>query len=137
METMFDSLHLRSKMSEDVQRLYNHLIHKALGDRSKEWFTQDMFDNVVPRKNVNEPYPLWRPIEQCSVIVRRAIAIDRMLQAMTNEEYSRKTRTAEILVGDKLLGVMAMGSNGLGKMFPHFLTENELRAGSITNRNAS
>ncbi len=133
------NLNLENQMSSRVKRLYDVLINKALGDRSGEWFTQDMFDNVVNNNNATKDnkYPLWKSIENCSVIVRRAVAIDRMLKAMTNKKCSKKTHTADILEGDLLLGVMPMGSNGLGKMFPHFLTEDELRAGSITNRNAA
>lgn len=127
---------LNQKMSSRVQQLYDHLIDKALKDRSEEWFTQEMFDNVSESPNPEERFPLWDPLQECSVIVRRAVAIDRMLIAMTDPENSQKTKTAEILDGDLLLGVMPMGSNGLGKMFPRFLTDDELRAGSITNRNA-
>jgi formate C-acetyltransferase len=125
-----------NKMSSRVKRLYDRLIEKALSDRSEEWFTPDMFDNVVKGDEHDEQYPLWKPIESCSVIVRRAVAINRMLLAMTDEHNSLKTHTAEIQEGDLLLGVMPMGSNGLGKMFPRYLTDDELRAGSITNRNA-
>lgn len=96
-----------------------------------------MFDDVVEEKDPNERFPLWKPIERCSVIVRRAVAIDRMLIAMTDETNNLKTHTADIAKGDLLLGNMPMGSNGLGKMFPRFLTDDELRAGSITNRNAA
>lgn len=128
---------MKTKMTDRVQRLYNNLIERALGNRSGEWFTDDMFDHVVTSDQPNEEYPLWKRIENCSVIVRRAVAIDRMLQAMTNEENNKKTLTAEIQEGDLLLGNMPMGSNGLGKTFPKFLTEDEIRAGSITNRNAA
>lgn len=124
-------------MTPRVRKLYDRLIERALGDRSEEWFTQSMFDDVVVGKDPNERFPLWKPIENCSVIVRRAVAIDRMLIAMTDENNSKKTRTAEIAEGDLLLGNMPMGSNGLGKMFPRFLTDDELRAGSITNRNSA
>ncbi|NDV58723.1 pyruvate formate lyase family protein [Bacteroides sp. 519] len=131
------TMKLSTEMSARVKKLYDHLITKALGDRSNEWFTQEMFDDVVKAKDPNERFPLWKPIENCSVIVRRAIAIDRMLLAMTDEENSKHTHTADILEGDLLLGNMPMGSNGLGKVFPRFLTDDELRAGSITNRNAA
>lgn len=128
---------LKQIMTPRVKKLYDRLINKALGDRSDEWFTTEMFDHVVKEKDPNERFPLWHPIEKCSVIVRRAIAIDRMLIAMTDETNNKKTHTADILEGDLLLGNMPMGSNGLGKVFPRFLTDDELRAGSITNRNAA
>ncbi|QZT37649.1 pyruvate formate lyase family protein [Halosquirtibacter xylanolyticus] len=126
------------KMTDNVRALYDHLIQKALGDRSEEWFTEDMFVDLVKRhRSYDDKYPLWRPWQECSVIVRRALAIDAMLKAMTDEKNSEKTHSADILDGDLLLGVLPMGSNGLGKVFPNFLTEDELRAGSITNRNAA
>lgn len=131
------TVELNHEMTPRVKYLYDHLIERALGDRSGEWFTRDMLQDVVKDKDQNEQLPSWKPVEHCSVIVRRAIAINRMLISMTNVGYSCKTHTADILPGDLLLGNMPMGSNGLGKMFPRFLTDDELRAGSITNRNAS
>ncbi|MEG1007157.1 MAG: pyruvate formate lyase family protein [Bacteroides sp.] len=126
-----------SHMTPRVKKLYESLIDKALGDRSEEWFTPEMFHDVVKSKDPNEKFPLWKSVENCSVIVRRAIAIDRMLIAMTDAQNNEKTHTADIYEGDLLLGNMPMGSNGLGKVFPRFLTDDELRAGSITNRNAA
>lgn len=123
------------QMSPRIKRLYDTLIEKALGDRSEEWFTPEMFNDVI--KYEDDSFPLWNNFDNCSVIVRRAIAIDRMLEAMTDKTNSTKTHTADILPGDLLLGNMPMGSNGLGKVFPRFLTDDELRAGSITNRNAT
>lgn len=125
------------EMSPRVKALYDQLITRALGDRSEEWFTPEMFQDVVKASAPDDSFPLWDPVEQCSVIVRRALAIDRMLIAMTDPRNSQKTHTADIADGDLLLGNMPMGSNGLGKMFPRFLTDDELRAGSITNRNAA
>lgn len=129
-----------SQMSPRIKRLYGELIVKALGDRSEEWFTPEMFNDVIKDEDPEDSgdlFPLWNSFENCSVIVRRAIAIDRMLEAMTDKKNNVKTHTADILPGDLLLGNMPMGSNGLGKVFPRFLTDDELRAGSITNRNAT
>lgn len=131
------TIEFNQSMSPRVKKLYDELIDRALGDRSGEWFTREMFRDVVMDRESDEKYPLWNPLEKCSVIVRRAIAIDRMLIAMTDQSYSSSTHTADIDEGDLLLGRMPMGSNGLGKMFPRYLTDDELRAGSITNRNAA
>lgn len=131
------TIEFNQSMSPRVKKLYDGLIDRALGDRSGEWFTREMFRDVVMDRESDEKYPLWNPLEKCSVIVRRAIAIDRMLIAMTDQSYSSSTHTADIDEGDLLLGRMPMGSNGLGKMFPRYLTDDELRAGSITNRNAA
>jgi formate C-acetyltransferase len=121
------------KMTNRTKKLYDELIDKAQGDRSGEWFTQEMFPDlfsVDPKDYALDGEPGTE-----TVLVRRAVAIDIMLKAMTDSENSKKTFTAEICGGDLLLGVMPMGSNGLGKVFPQFMTADELRAGSITNRN--
>ncbi|MCP4151335.1 MAG: formate acetyltransferase [bacterium] len=112
------------KMNERVKGLYQSLINRALTDRSREWFTRDMLEDLS--KFANEK----------SIISRRAMAIDVMLKAMTNIENSQTTCTAEIQEGDLLLGTLPMGSNGLGKVFPNYLAEEELRIGSITNRSS-
>ena len=121
------------QMSPRIKRLYDNLIEKALGDRSEEWFTPEMFNDVIKYEDSEDAFPLWNNFENCSVIVRRAIAIDRMLEAMTDKKNNIKTHTADILPGDLLLGNMPMGSNGLGKVFPRFLTDDEL---SLADRNA-
>lgn len=120
-------------MSKRVEKLHDELIAKALGDRSGEWFNNDMFPDFFSIDPAQ--YGLKGQMKTKSIIVRRAVAIDVMLKAMTSEECSRTTGTAEIREGDLLLGVLPMGSNGLGKIFPQYMTDDELRAGSITNRN--
>jgi formate C-acetyltransferase len=124
---------MNQEMSARARKLYDELISKAQGDRSKEWFKQDMFPKFFEIKP--EDYELSGNMETKTVLVRRAVAIDVMLKAMTDPKNSEKTTTAQIFDGDLLLGVLPMGSNGLGKVFPQFMTEDELRAGSITNRN--
>jgi len=120
------------KMSVRAKKLFDELIEKAQDDRSGEWFTQDMFPNLF---SVNsEDYGLEGKLEDRSVIIRRSIATDLMLKAMTDGENTKKTFTAEIRDGDLLLGILPMGSNGLGKVFPQYLTDDELRASSITDR---
>lgn len=139
MKTNYSKTNLLQEMSPKVKLIYDHLINKALGDRSEEWFTTEMFDRVQKTGGYDDKYPIWHSESdnRQSVIIRRALAINHMLLAMTDEANSEKTNTAEILKGDLLLGVLPMGSNGLGKTFPRYLTEDELRAGSVTNRNAA
>ena len=120
------------KMSNRTKKLFDQLIEKAQGDRSGEWFTQDMFPDFFSVDSGN--YGLDGKLDTKTILVRRAVAIDIMLKAMTNSENSKKTGTAEICEGDLLLGILLMGSNGLGKVFPQYMSADELRAGSIMNR---
>jgi formate C-acetyltransferase len=122
-------------LSSRIKNLYNDLIERAQGNRASEWFTQDMFANVLevdPQK-----YGLSGNMEDQSILIRSSVAIDTMLTAMVDEKNSEFTHTAKIFGEDLLLGVLPMGSNGLGKVFPQFMTAAELRAGSVTNRNIS
>jgi len=118
-------LNFPDKMSARTKKLFDELIEKAQGDRSTEWFAGDMFP---------KSYGLDGKLEEKSVIIRRAVATDLMLKALTDGENSKKTHTAQIRDGDLLLGILPMGSNGLGKVFPQYLTEDELRASSVTDR---
>lgn len=127
-------MNLPQEMSARARKLYDELIDKAQGDRSGEWFTQNMFPDFFTEVDPTK-YGLDGEMKTKTALVRRAVAIDVMLNAMTNPNNSKTTTTAEIFDGDLLLGVLPMGSNGLGKVFPQFMTEDELRAGSITNRN--
>jgi len=120
------------KMSARTKKLFDQLIEKAQGDRSGEWFAQDMFPDLFSIDSEN--YGLSGKLEDKPVIIRRSAATDIMLKAMTDGENSKKTRTAEICEGDLLLGILPMGSNGLGKVFPQYLTKDELRAGSTACR---
>ena len=117
-------MELTNKMTERTKTLYDSLIERSLSDRSGEWFTQDMLSDIAS------------DCPNDSVIVRRAKAIDGMLRAMTSKNNSEKTFTAYIAPGELLLGTLPMGSNGLGKVFPNYLKEDEKRAGSITNRSS-
>lgn len=108
--------------TERVERLRDKLYEQALKNRASEWFRDDMFPDI------GEKYP------DKPVIIRRAYAIKAMLKAMTNEKNSADTHSYEINDGELIVGVLPMGSNGLGKVFPNYLTEDEKRVGTITNR---
>jgi len=126
------NMNFPEKMSVRTKKLFDELIERAQEDRSGEWFTQDMFPNLFSVNSEN--YGLDGKLEERSVIIRRSVATDLMLKAMTDGENSKKTHTAEIRDGDLLLGILPMGSNGLGKVFPQYLTDDELRASSTADR---
>ena len=101
--------------TERVERLLTLLRERGLSNRSEEWFTLDMLPDIAPDEAAGD----------LSLIERRAMAFKGMLEAMTNEAYSQKTRTYEIKPGELLVGIMPMGSLGLGKVFPNYLTPME------------
>jgi len=121
-----------------VKSLQNSLIDRSLTDRSGEWFVLDELDKkaqIVDRV-LDDGTKIKGKYSDKSVIIRRARAIDAMLNAMTDGDSFKNTLTSEIFPDDLLLGTMTMGSNGLGKIFPNYLNEGEKRAGAITNRSS-
>ena len=112
-----------------VEQLLEMLLKHGETDRLGEWFTQDMFHRD-DRNKVKMP-----PDEP--VIVRRAEAFAAMLRAMTNPENSITTRTLEILPGELIVGVVPLGSLGFGKVFPEYMTEEEMRVGSFTSQDST
>ena len=110
-----------------INKLLSNLRERGLKNRSGEWFKRSELPDIIK----DEKYKLYR---KEPVIIRRAVAIDAMLKTMTNKKISAHTHSFEIEDGDLFLGVLPMGSNGLGKVFPNYLTEDEKRIGSLTNR---
>jgi formate C-acetyltransferase len=117
-----------------VQALLNSLKNRASQDRSSEWFCEDDFKKS--RKEVFKQHKLASDEDyfNLSVIERKAIAIDIMLRSMTDSKVSKHTHTYEIEDGELIVGVMPMASNGLGKVFPNYMSEEEKRAASYTNK---
>jgi Dyp-type peroxidase family len=111
--------------TERTRRLRQELIALAFSNRKDEWFTPSMLPNILIRNP---------EFEHLSVIRRQALACRAMMQAMTNPENSESTRTYSIRPGELLVGTIPMGSLGLGKTFPGYLTNDEKRAASLTNR---
>ena len=110
------------KLSPRIAGLRENLVKKGFSDRSVEWFDKDKLPDVGKKHKAEH------------VIVRRAYAIDEMLRAMCSEKFAY-THCFEIADGDLLPGTIPMGSNGLGKVFPNYLTDTELRVGAVTNKN--
>ncbi len=105
-----------------VKKLKEALYTQGKKDRSSEWFSRSDFDNIAKLHSDK------------TVIIRRAYAIKEMLSKMTDKTVSERTLTYNINDDELIVGVLPMGSNGLGKVFPLYLTEDEQRMGSITNR---
>lgn len=130
------------KSTQRVEKLLKTLKTEASRDRSNEWFEQDELQDVSINyfKYTNESYSEKEnpdkvpPCRKYPVIIRKAFAIDEMLTKMTDETVSSHTHTYEIKDGELIVGIMPMGSNGLGKVFPNYLTEDEKRAASYTNK---
>lgn len=108
--------------TERTKILLKELFHRGMENRAPEWFKKEELKDIS-LEHPNEP-----------VIIRRAYAIKEMLSAMADNQISKHTRTYEI--GDKelIVGVLPMGSNGLGKVFTNYLTEEEKRVSTVTNR---
>ncbi|RPH32671.1 MAG: formate acetyltransferase [Bacteroidales bacterium] len=106
-----------------VNELIKSMEKRAWADRSSEWFTKDMF------KKIGVEHP------DKSVIVRRALAIEEILKAMTNKNlFKGKNPHYQIRNGELIVGVIALGSLGLGKSFPDYLTPSELDVTSVSTK---
>lgn len=108
--------------SERVERLLGALYERGMSDRSSEWFDNREFEDIGAK------YPTE------SAAVRKAYAIEEMLTKMTDQNCSKHTHTYEIGEDELIVGVIPMGSNGLGKVFPNYLTESERRVAAFTNK---
>lgn len=108
--------------SERVERLLDALYERGMSDRSSEWFDNSEFEDI------GQKYP------DKSAAIRKAYAIEEMLTKMTDKKCSKHTHTYEIGEDELIVGVIPMGSNGLGKVFPNYLTESERRVASFTNK---
>ncbi len=104
-----------------INELIQSMEKRAWADRSSEWFTKSMFANIG-EENPEEP-----------VIIRRALAIQEMLSAMTNEKlFDSNNPHYKIRDGELIVGVITLGSLGLGKSFPNYLTEDERDVSSVS-----
>ena len=113
---------MENVLTSRIKKLREALIKRGFENRSGEWFVKSQLPDTA------KMYPLEH------VIVRRAYAIDEMLKAICNDKEFGYTHCFTIEEGTLLAGIIPMGSNGLGKVFPNYLTEEELRIGSATNK---
>ena len=106
-----------------IDNLIKSMEKRAWADRSSEWFTKDMF------KKIGLEHP------DKSVIARRALAIEEILKAMTNENlFKGNNPHYQIREGELIVGVITLGSLGLGKSFPDYLTPSELDVTSVSTK---
>ncbi|NJD90571.1 MAG: formate acetyltransferase [Geobacter sp.] len=114
---------LPAAMTGRTRALLAALQQQGHKNRAGEWFRKEMFPVDIGRKYPHEPE-----------IVRSAMATREMLSAMTDKKNSITTKSYEIAAGELIVGVLPMGSNGLGKVFPNYMTEAEARAARVANR---
>ncbi len=117
--TVSPFLNLPSAMTPRTKALRRELNVRALSNRANDWLSKDELPNLAS----NEP-----------IIIRRAKGIAATLNALTTPKISARTRSWEIGDGELLVGVLPMGSNGLGKVFPDYLTPEERAMASLSNR---
>lgn len=113
---------MSKELNPRISKLRKNLMKRGFEDRSSEWFIKSELPDVA-KMHPTEP-----------VMIRRAIAVDEMLKALCNPKDYPKTKCFDIEDGDLFAGIIPMGSNGLGKVFPNYLTVEELRVGSVTNK---
>lgn len=110
--------------TDRIRHLLESLRKRGLSDRSGEWFRKEMFREGIGASG--EP-----------IIVRTAMAFREMLEAMVDPANSTTTHTYEIEPGELIVGVIPMGSVGLGKTVPSYLSDEEKRVAFFTSRDAS
>jgi formate C-acetyltransferase len=113
---------MNKELSPRITQLRKNLMKRGFEDRSVEWFKKNELPDIAK----------MHPTEH--VMVRRAYGVDEMLKALCNTKVFGYTKCFDIEEGDLFAGTIPMGSNGLGKVFPNYLTEEELRVGSVTNK---
>ncbi|NOU16985.1 MAG: formate acetyltransferase [Bacteroidales bacterium] len=124
---------MKTELSPRIAKLRETLMKRGFEDRTKEWFKKNEQADLTKRAWLPDVAKMY-PNEH--VMIRRAYGVDEMLKAMCNTKDFGYTRCFDIEEGDLLAGTIPMGSNGLGKVFPNYLTEEELRVGSATNKTA-
>jgi len=117
---------LPEAMTPRTDRLRQILWKRAFENRKDDWVDKSGLPDLskpLPGKSELEP-----------VIIRRARGIAAVLDALTDPIRATRTNSYTIAPGELLVGVLPMGSNGLGKVFPDYLDAAERHMASISNR---
>ena len=134
------------RTTDRIDLLRRRLIQKGFENRSREWFDKDKLPDIGKLSPEALKARLAELLTaralacvenlgvETHVMVRRAIAINDMLVSMTSKPVCIESNCHIIDNNELLCGTIPMGSNGLGKVFPNYLTEEELRVGSVTNK---
>jgi pyruvate-formate lyase len=117
---------LPEEMTERTKQLREALFERACENRKDDWLDKGFLPDL------SRPLPGQTELEP--VIVRRARGIAAVLTALTDPEASSGANSYTIQPGELLVGVLPMGSNGLGKVFPDYLNEAERHMASIASR---
>ncbi|MDR2920988.1 MAG: pyruvate formate lyase family protein [Tannerella sp.] len=119
-------LNLPNEMTPRTAQLREMLFKRAKGNRAGDWLSKgELPDLSIPGQPGGKPE---------AVIIRRAKGIAAVLKALTDPKISARTNSYTISPGELLVGVLPMGSNGLGKVFPDYLTREERQMASLSNR---
>lgn len=119
-------LNLPNQMTQRTGKLREMLVERAKSNRAGDWLRKEELPDLSTLKQADG--------KEEAVIIRRAYGISAVLKALTNPVISERTNSYTIAPGELLVGVMPMGSNGLGKIFPDYLTQEERHMASISNR---
>lgn len=118
-------LMLPEMMTERTQNLRKILWDRAVGNRKDEWIDKKNLPDLSELRKGQSKLP--------PVIIRRAQGIEAVLGVLTDPAKHPK-HSYEISPGELLVGVLPMGSHGLGKVFPEYLDREERHMASIANR---
>jgi formate C-acetyltransferase len=113
-------------MTPRTEALRERLWNRACENRKDDWIDKSGLPDLSK--------PLSGHSELEPVMIRRARGIAAVLDALTDPERAKRTNSFVIAPGELLVGVLPMGSNGLGKIFPDYLAEDERHIASIANR---
>ncbi len=116
---------LPESMTDRTKNLREILWKRACENRKNDWIDKNNLPDLSKLEGKKELEP---------IIIRRAMGIKTILEALTDPKQSLKTNSYIIFPGELLVGIPPMGSNGLGKIFPDYLNHEERHMASIANR---